>query len=57
MNDSVQVGAKGRTTLIAVSLDRQDKLQEIIKLQEPLKLHAACRKAYTQVSYIKSEES
>lgn len=55
IKDFVQVGPKGRTTLVAASLERQDGLHELLQIQESLTLHIACRKAYTRESSIRSE--
>lgn len=52
--DYVHVGAKGRITLVAASLERKDGLHEILEMHNPLTLHIACRKAYTRESSIRS---
>jgi len=56
INDFVQVGPKGRATLVAASLERHDGLHELLQTQEQLILHIACRKAYTRGSSITSEK-
>ncbi|KAK4315551.1 hypothetical protein Pmani_013242 [Petrolisthes manimaculis] len=52
--DYEYVGPKGRTTLVAASIEKQDGLHEVIQIQEPLTLHIECRKAYTRESSIRS---
>ena len=54
--DCVNVGPKGRATLVATSLKRQDGFHELLQTQEPLTLHIACRKVYTRESSIRSEK-
>lgn len=54
--DCVPVGPKGRRSLVAASVERQDGLHQNLETQEPLKVHIACRKAYTRESSIKSQK-
>ena len=56
IKDCVQVGPKGRTTLVAASHERHDGRHGLLQKQEPLTLHIACSKAYTRESSIKSEK-
>ena len=56
LKEFVNVGPKGRITLVAASLERQDGLHEQLQAQDPLVLHIACRKAYIRKSTIKSEK-
>ena len=55
IKDFVPIGPKGRTTVVAANLERQDSFHEQ-QIQKPLTLHIACRKAYTRESSIRSEK-
>ena len=52
----VCVGDKGRRTLVAVSLEKQDGLHQLFQTKDPLQLHGPCRKAYTRGTRIKAEK-
>ncbi|MCP3929091.1 MAG: hypothetical protein GY705_08325 [Bacteroidetes bacterium] len=56
IKDFMQVGSKERATLVAASLERPSGLHELVKIQQPLTLQIACRKAYNLKSPTRSEK-
>ena len=53
-SDSVSVGGKGRSSLVAASTKRNDSLQEKLQSVSPLIVHVKCRKDYTRESTIRA---
>ena len=51
-DDIVNIGDKGKNTLILASISRGDGLQEKIEKSSPLKIHQSCRRKYTRPSTI-----